>query len=131
MPRFSNKQEAIDHLKQNFGRQLKRSYFLMSAHGTGIVASLSIFTGYVKEPRFDGVGLLLIICGVGFIAALIGCVTMFMRRALVVNALTSDEPVPDEPPGNSLFITFFIALVVSIGLLVYAVAVLASHVQFV
>jgi hypothetical protein len=131
MPRFSNKQEAIDHLKKGFGRQLNVSYYLMSLHGAGIVGSLEIFTGYVKKPQFDDVGLFLIICGVGFIAALIGCVTMSMLRALVVKALTSDQPLPEEPPGNSLFIAFVIAIVVSLGSLTYAAVVLASHLQFV
>jgi hypothetical protein len=125
MPRISNKKEIIDHMEKSYDRQFKVSYLLMAAHGTGLVTAISILKDYVKEPQLNGVGLFLIICGVGFITALIHYVAVFMARAAVINAVMSDEDPNDDPTKAFLVITSLIAIVASIGLLIYAIGFLA------
>jgi hypothetical protein len=85
MPTISNKKEIIEYMEKSYDRQFKVSYLLMAAHGAGIGTAISILKDFVREPQLNGVGLFLIICGVGFISALIHYAAVFMARAAVVN----------------------------------------------
>jgi len=90
-----------------------------------LVTAISILKDYVKEPQLNGVGLFLIICGVGFIAALRSlCLGIYGPRA-VVNATMSNEDPNDDPTKGFLVITSLIGIVLSLGLLIFAIGFLA------
>lgn len=121
----SNSNELIEQMEKSYDRHFKASYLLMAAHGAFIGTAVSILKDYVREPQLNGVGLFLIICGAGFVAALIHYVAVFMARAAVVNALMNDEDPNDDPTKGFLVTTSLIAILVSIGLLIYAIGFLA------
>ncbi len=125
MPTISSRKELIEQMERSYDRHFKASYLLMAAHGVGIGTAVSILKDYVREPQLNGVGLFLIICGVGFIAALLHCAAVFMARAAVINAVMSDEDPNDDPTKGFLVITSLIGIVASVGLLIYAIGFLA------
>lgn len=125
MPTISNKKEIIEYMEKSYDRQFKVSYLLMAAHGAGIGTAISILKDYVREPQLNGVGLFLIICGVGFISALIHYAAVFMPRAAVVNAIMSNEDPNDDPTKGILVIMSLLGIITSAGLLIFAIAFLA------
>jgi len=70
--------ELIEQMERSYDLHFKISFLLMAAHGAFIATAVSILKDYVKEPQLNGVGLFLIICGAGFIAALVHCAAVFM-----------------------------------------------------
>jgi hypothetical protein len=125
MPTIANKKEIIEHMEKSYDRHFKASYLLMAAHGAGLGAAISILKDYVREPQLNGVGWFLIICGGGFIAALVHYAAIFMARAAVVNAIMNNEDPNDDPTKGFLVMTSLIGIITSVGLLVFAVAFLA------
>jgi hypothetical protein len=118
MPRLSNKDELIEFMENHYKRHFKAAYYLLFAHGSGLLTCVTGLKEYASTPQLNGVGAFVVLFGLGFLSSIVYYVSVFLARAVVLNALMSDEDPNDSVSAGFLKLLNLIFLTVAIGALI-------------
>ncbi|MGY4364077.1 hypothetical protein ACVW1A_000142 [Bradyrhizobium sp. LB1.3] len=95
MERFNAEKE---YAKETFETEFKSVGYLLAAHGTGLVGSLSVLKDYNGNSQLKGVGVFITLFAVGFMMAIISFVTVYRHCSEVMTLFLGDKLTP--APSN-------------------------------
>jgi hypothetical protein len=113
------KEAVIQYLKDSQELNFKSANYLFVAHGAGVIGCLSVIKDYASASQLHGIGSLIVIFSVGFLAGVLNYVSLVLSRAVVFGAILDDKPY-DGPTAKFLSLVHVISLAASIIALVAA-----------
>jgi hypothetical protein len=122
MPKLSNRDEIIDFMEKHYKRHFKTASYLLLAHGSSLVAAVTGLKEYASAPQLYGVGAFIALFAIGLLASISYYTSLFLSRAVIMNALMSDEDPNDSVSAAFLKLFNVIFLIVAVGALIGAIA---------
>jgi hypothetical protein len=101
-PNWQIKKELLKFMGDAHAQHFKVAGLLLVAHAGSLAACATILKDSASTPRVSGFGVFALLFGIGLIASIAYYASVFMTRAVVGNALMSDEDPNDSPSAGFL-----------------------------
>jgi hypothetical protein len=118
--RIANKAEIIEGMERNYKYHFKIAKYLLSANGGCLLAAAGV-KEYTSIPQFSDTRAFVVIFGVGFLSSMVYYASVFLIRAVVLNALRNDEDPNDSVSADPLKVVNVVSLIVAAGALAVAI----------
>jgi hypothetical protein len=102
MANLANKKELLEFMDDAHAQHFKIAGLLLAAHGGSLTTCVTILRNSANTPQISGISVFTFLFGVGLIASIVYYASVFMTRAVVRNALMSDEDPNDSPSAGFL-----------------------------